>query len=58
MCRRIQTEDANFVGRYAHFAQRLLEAGNAICFHVDEKLIFPGAAVNRAALDLDRKSVV
>ena len=48
----VAAEDAEFAGGAADFGQGLIEARDVGGFDVDEKLIFPGAAVNRAAFDL------
>ena len=56
--RRVQAENANFVGGFAYFAQGLFESCNNVCFHVDKELIFPRAAVNWAALDFQKVHAV
>ncbi len=48
----VAAEDVEFAGGSADFGEGLIEAGDVGGFDVDEKLIFPGAAVNRAAFDL------
>ena len=47
-------KDAKFAGGFAHFRERVVEAGGVLRFQVNEKLIFPGTAVNRAALDFEQ----
>jgi hypothetical protein len=50
----VATEDAEFAGGAADFSESLVEPGDFASFDVNEKLIFPRAAVNRAALNLEQ----
>ena len=50
----VASEDAEFARGIAHLGEGLVEAGRVFGFEVNEKLIFPGTAVNRAALDFEQ----
>ena|SRR5580704_10986906 len=49
----IETEDAKIAGGQADFGQGGFELGGRVGFHIDEKLVLPGAAVNGAAFDFE-----
>ena len=49
---RVAAEDTEFAGGAADVGERLIEAGDVGGFYVDEKLIFPRAAVDGTAFDL------
>jgi len=48
----VAAEDTEFARGFADFGEGSIEAGDVGGFYVDEKLIFPGAAVDGAAFDL------
>ena len=50
----IKTEDAKIASGLADFGQGGFELRGRVAFHIDEKLIFPGAAVNGAAFDFEK----
>jgi len=50
----VAAEDAEFAGGATDVSEGLVEAGNIAGFDIDEKLIFPGAAVNGAAFNLEQ----
>src|SRR5215472_5989435 len=50
----VASEDAEFARGIAHLGEGVVEAGRVFGFEVNEKLIFPGTAVNRAALDFEQ----
>ncbi len=52
--RGVASEHAQFAGGFAHFGESVVEAGGLFGFQVNEELVFPGAAVNRAALDFEQ----
>src|SRR6266699_3243734 len=52
--RGVASEHAQFAGGFAHFGESVVEAGGLFGFQVNEELVFPGAAVNRPALDLEQ----
>lgn len=47
----IETEDAQIAGGFADFRESGFELRRRIGFDIQKKLVFPGAAVDRAALD-------
>src|SRR5204863_513904 len=49
----VAAEDAEFAGGGADFGEGGIETGGCLGFDVDEKLIFPGAAVDGTAFDLE-----
>src|SRR5207302_3906484 len=57
-CGNVTAEDTEFAGGGADFIQRLFEPGNIACFDVNEKLVFPGAAMNRTAFNLEQIDAV
>lgn len=50
----VAAEDAEFAGGGADFGKGLVEASDIGGFDVDEELVFPGTAVDRAAFDLQQ----
>jgi hypothetical protein len=50
----VAAENAEFAGSGADFGESLVEASGVGRFNVDEKLVFPGAAVDRAAFDFEQ----
>lgn len=50
----IPAEDAEFAGGGTDVSEGLIEAGNIAGFDINEKLIFPGAAMNGAAFNLEQ----
>ena len=52
--RDVPPEDAECAGGFAHFGEGVVEACGVLRFYVKEELVFPGAAVNRAALDFEQ----
>src|SRR5689334_21159720 len=50
----VAAEDAEFAGGFAYFREGLVQVGSIFCFQVNEELVFPGAAVNRAAFNLQQ----
>src|SRR6516225_1433584 len=50
----VASENAEFAGGLAHLGEGVVEAGGVFRLEVNEELILPGAAVNRAALDLEQ----
>src|ERR1700756_4984451 len=52
--RDVPSEDAECAGGFAHFGEGLVEARGVFRLYVKEELVFPRAAVNRAALDFEQ----
>jgi len=50
----VAAEDAEFAGGLAYFGQSTVQVGGVLGFHVNEELIFPGAAVNGPAFDFEQ----
>ncbi len=50
----VAAKDAKLAGRGTDVSKGLVESGDIAGFDVDEELIFPGAAVDGAALDLEK----
>ena len=56
--RHIAAEETELAGGVADFRKGLVEAGDIARFQINKKLVFPGAAVNRAAFDLEEIDAV
>ncbi len=57
-CRDVTAEDTELTGGSADFAEGLVEAGGGFGFDIDEELVFPRAAVDGPAFDLEKIDTV